>query len=43
MTYFLIIVAPAIMGMGLIWLGLRISPLIIALGVMLLATTWLFG
>lgn len=43
MTYFLLICAPAIMGAGLIALGLRTSPLLIALGIMLFATTWLFG
>lgn len=43
MTYFFIVTVPLLMGAALIGAWLRISPFLIAVIVLLLGTTWLFG
>lgn len=43
MTYFVIVTVPLMLGAALIGAWLRISPFIIAIIVLLLGTTWLFG
>jgi hypothetical protein len=43
MTYFVIVTLPLMLGAALIGTWLRISPFIIAIIVLLLGTTWLFG
>lgn len=43
MTYFFVITLPFLIGGSLIMLGLRLSPLLVALGITLWATTWLLG
>jgi hypothetical protein len=43
MTYFVIVTVPLLLGAALIGAWLRISPFLIAIIVLLLGTTWLFG
>lgn len=43
MTYFVIVTVPLLLGAALVGAWLRISPFIIAIIVLLLGTTWLFG
>jgi hypothetical protein len=43
MTYFFLVTVPLLMGAALIGAWLRISPFLIAIIVLLLGTTWLFG
>ena len=43
MTYFVIVTVPLLLGAALVGAWLRISPFLIAVIVLLLGTTWLFG
>lgn len=43
MTYFFFVSLPLLMGIGLVGLWLRMLPLVVGAGVLILATTWLFG
>lgn len=43
MTYFIMLIVPYLFGAALIAMGLRVSPYLVTIGLILILASWIFG